>query len=143
MKLEKTNRNRWSVTFSVMFAVQLLASSLCISTAVQAAEVAANHCHESSTHAEMSRSDMSSENMQQEKNVIDHSMASACTHCASPDDFSVSINSLDHSPVMFLLAYMTTELAASKASAAPFTERAQAPPQSSTTLYTTTQRILI
>ena len=141
MKLAKANRSKWSVTFSVMFAVQLLASSLCISTAVQAAGVAENHCHESSMHAEMPRSDMQSASMKH----VEGSMDLACTHCASPDDFAVYITHVDHSPVTFLLAYVETDaiaLTPETSSAFP-AERVQAPPRSSTTLYNTTQRILI
>jgi hypothetical protein len=146
MKLAKANRSRWNVTFSVMFAVQLLASSLCISTAAQAVEITAgNHCHESSIHAGMPTSDMQAANMQQEENAMDHSMAMACTHCASPDNFTVYTTHVDHSPVTFLLAYMETDAIAftPETSSAFPAERVQAPPRSSTTLYNTTQRIRI
>lgn len=145
MKLMRGNRNRWSMAFSVMFAVQLLASSLCIATAVQAVEITtSNHCHES-TMPNMSRSDIQSASMQHEANAMDHSMASACTHCASPNKFTVFAAHVDHSPVTFLLAYVATEspVSTSEVSSVSFTERAQSPPRSSTTLFTTTQRIRI
>ncbi len=135
------------MTFSVMFAVQLLASSLCISTAAQAVETATgNHCHESSIHAGMPASDIqAASSTQQEENAMGHSMAMACTHCASPDNFTVYTTHADHSPVTFLLAYVESDAIAfaPEAFSAFPAERVQALPRSSTTLYNTTQRILI
>jgi uncharacterized protein involved in copper resistance len=146
MKLMRRNRNRWSVAFTLVFAVQLLASSLCISTAAQAVETTAdNHCHESRMHAGMPTSDMQAASMQQEENAMDHSMAMACTHCASPENYTLFVNGLDVSPTDLLLAFVVVDRSTttSATSLSNFIERAQAPPRSSTTLYNTTQRIRI
>ncbi len=146
MKLIRGSRNKWSMAFSLMFAVQLLASSLCISTAVQAVEtVASNHCHESMMHSGMPHSDTEAASVQHETAAMDHAMKSACTHCASPDDFTISATHTDHAPATFLLAYVAIDEAASapETVSARFAERVQAPPRSSTTLYSTTLRILI
>ncbi|MFC1536222.1 hypothetical protein ACFL48_00230 [Pseudomonadota bacterium] len=126
-------RSRQSVTFTAIFALQLFAASFCISSATQAAEtVATNHCHASVDSASSGHTGMQ------------HSPESTCSHCAAPDDFSFSINDLNQAPGMQLLAYIEFKAVYSEPESAAFnTERAQAPPNSSKTLYTTTQRIRI
>jgi len=82
--------------------------------------------------------DMSSEPMQEIP-------ASACSHCTSPDGVTISSSFLDQAPVVVLIAYMATKATAStfESPALLFIEKAQAPPNSSSTLYTTTQRIRV
>jgi len=126
------------MAFTFVFAVQILVSSLCISTAAQAMEtVSLEHCHQSMEHSNMQH-EMGSEPMQEMP-------MPACSHCASPDDFAVYVNDLDVSPVELLIAFIAFGEANNPSAAVSlnFSERVQAPPRSSTTLYTTTQRILI
>jgi len=130
MKLMRRDRNRWSVAFTLVFAVQILISSLCISTTAQAMETASSeHCQQSMEQA----------NMHHEMSM------SACSHCASPEDFALFSSSLDLSPTDLLLAFVVvdTSTATSATTLLNFMDRAHAPPRSSTTLYNTTQRIRI
>lgn len=143
MKLVRRNRNRWSVTFTLVFAVQLLTSALCVVPSAQAAEaIKANHCHEAMQHNSGQQP-----NMQHEmgSNHIQEMPMSACSHCASPESFALFIHDLDISPTDLLFAFVVLETYSTTATTASlnFMERAHAPPRSSTTLYNTTQRIRI
>ena len=71
--------------------------------------------------------------------------ATTCSHCASPDDITLFVNDLDISSPHLILAFVVMEAFSiqTEAELPSFTERPQAPPRSSTTLYTTTQRIRI
>ena len=125
----------------LVFAVQVFASSLCISTTAQAVEtVSLEHCHQSMEHSGIQH-EMSSMQAQPMQEIP----MSACSHCASPDDFAIFVNDVDASPADLLLAFIVLETIPATSSAAlpNFVERAQAPPNSSSTLYTTTQRIRI
>ncbi|MDT8376766.1 MAG: hypothetical protein RQ867_08570 [Mariprofundaceae bacterium] len=142
MKLMRRNHNRLSVTLTLVFAMQILASSLCISTAAQAMEtVSLNHCHQSMEHSNMQH-EMGSRSMQAQPEQLP---ISACSHCASPDDFAVFVNDLDSSPVGFLIAFVASGETANPSATVSLSlsERALAPPRSSTTLYTTTRRIRV
>ncbi|NOR72684.1 MAG: hypothetical protein GQ467_02250 [Mariprofundaceae bacterium] len=138
MKLMKRDRNRWSVAFTLVFAVQILVSSLCISTTAQAMETASSeHCQQNMEQVNMHH-EMGSQPM--------HEMSmSTCSHCASPEDFTLFASSLDVSPADLLLAFVVVETPATTSATTllNFMERAYAPPRSSTTLYNTTQRIRI
>ena len=135
-------RHHGRIALALIFTAQILISSLCISTAAQAMEtVSLEHCHQSIEHSNMQH-EMSSEAM----HVDTQNMPmSACSHCSSPEDFSLFTSHIDLSPADFLLAIVEVgELASSTPLTLPaFVERTQAPPNSSSTLYTTTQRIRI
>jgi len=147
MKLMGRNRNRWSAAFALVFAVQLLASTLCLVSSAQAAEeIKASHCHESmqrdsEQHASMQH-EMGDRSMQSQP---EPSPMSACSHCASPENFALFVNNLDLSSTDLLLAFIVVEtaLTTSETTSQNSVDRAQAPPRSSTTLYSTTQRIRI
>jgi len=147
MKLMGRNRNRWSVAFTLVFAVQLLASTLCIVSSAQAAEeIKANHCHETMQMNSADQMDMQHEMASMPMLAQpEPSPMSVCSHCASPENFALFLNNLDISPSDLLLAFVMvdTSSTASATASQSFIERAQAPPRSSTTLYTTTQRIRI
>ncbi|MES0372187.1 MAG: hypothetical protein ABUK11_07900 [Mariprofundaceae bacterium] len=138
MKLMRGNRNRWSVAFTLVFSVQLLVSALCVIPSAQAAVVAeVTHCNEAMQH-EMSAKSMQEMAMQAQP---ESSPMATCSHCSSPENFALFLNNLDISPSDLLLAFVVVETAATTSQ--NFIARAQAPPRSSTTLYTTTQRIRI
>ncbi|MCF7821969.1 MAG: hypothetical protein K9M17_05965 [Mariprofundaceae bacterium] len=145
MKLMRGNRNRWSMAFTLVFTVQLLASTLCVVSSAQAAEVIkASHCHEAIQHdpGQHVQHGMGIRPMQPQSEQLP---MSACSHCASPENFALFVNDLDASPADLLFAFVVLETYATAATAASlnFIKRSLAPPRSSTTLYTTTQRIRI
>jgi hypothetical protein len=147
MKLMRNNRNRWSMTFTLVFAVQLLVSALCIIPSAQAAvAIEANHCHEAMQHNSGQQPNMQHEmGAKQMQAQPEQLPTSACSHCASPASFAVFINDLNISPTDLLFAFVVLETYSTTATTASlnFMERAQAPPRSSSTLYNTTQRIRI
>ncbi len=131
----------------LVFAMQILVSSLCISTSAQAIEtIAPEHCHQnmmgSDTSHDMMHHSMSDMSMQAQPEQMPKS---ACSHCDSPDEIALFVNDLDISSPHLILAFVVMETFSTDAEAVlpNFSERAQAPPRSSTTLYTTTQRIRI
>jgi hypothetical protein len=130
------------MAFMFVFAVQIFASSLCISTTAQAAEASSlEHCHQNIEHAAMQH-EMGSMPMQAGSEQLP---MSACSHCSAPDDFTVISSAPDQIPVTFLVIYLATTLMTPTFGATTplFIEKAQAPPNSSSTLYITTQRIRI
>lgn len=147
MKLMRGNRSRLSMTFMLVFAVQILVSSLCISTSAQAMEtISPEHCHQSMTDTDMGHGmthhSMSEIPMQAQPEQMP---PATCSHCSSPDDIALFVNDLDISSPHLILAFVVMETISTHAEAElpGFIERAQAPPRSATTLYTTTQRIRI
>jgi len=145
MKLMGRNRNRLSVTFTLVFAVQLLATTLCLVSSAQAAEeITANHCVDAmqmdSTHQMAMQHEMAVKPMQAQSEQMP---MSACSHCESPEDIALFINNLDLSNLLSAFIVVETSATTSATTSQNFVERAQAPPRSSTTLYTTTQRIRI
>jgi len=135
------------MTFMLVFAVQILVSSLCISTSAQAGErLSPGHCHQSMTDSgmahDMMHQTMSKMPMQGQSEQVP---PATCSHCSSPDDIALFVNDLDISSPHLILAFvvMASISIHSKAELPGFIERAQAPPRSSTTLYSTTQRIRI
>jgi len=141
MQLMRGNHRRLGVAFSVIFAMQLLASSLCIVTPAQATEAVSNgHCHQS----------MHSMNMGHTAKAMHPSLPrkhdTACTHCDSPQNLNTTVQAADLVPAAMLLAVVVplAEIASPAAvHTSGFADRAQAPPDSSDTLFTTTQRIRI
>ena len=147
MKLMRRNRNRSSVVFTLIFAVQLLASTLCVVSSAQAAEaIQASHCHETMQHDSGQQMDMQHEMGAQSIQAQSEPLPmSTCSHCAAPENFTLFVNDLDVSPsdLLFAFVVMETPVTTSATASLNFMERAQAPPRSSTTLYTITQRIRI
>jgi len=145
MKLMGRNRNRWSVAFTLAFSVQLFASTLCLVSSAQAAEeIKASHCHETmqmdSSHQMAMQHEMGTKPIHDQSEKMP---MSACSHCESPEDIALFINDLDLSGQLFTFIVVETSATTSASTSENFTERAQAPPRSSSTLYTTTQRIRI
>lgn len=139
MKLIRGHRSNWIKVYSFVFALQFLVSSFCIASPVVAVEaVISNHCHQSMGHSNMMKHGVSSIPMQKNQ-------TSACTHCSSPDDFSVFSTDLDSPLVEQLITFVVSAdtILPNTTAWLNLSGRAQAPPQSSTTLYTTTQRIRI
>ncbi|HKI60492.1 MAG TPA: hypothetical protein VKA23_05610 [Mariprofundaceae bacterium] len=147
MKLMRGSRGRLSITFMLVFAVQVLVSSLCISTSAQAmGTIAPEHCHQNMASFDMGhgimQQTMSEMPMQPQSEQLP---SSTCSHCDSPDEIALFVNDLDISSPHLILAFMVMETIAQQSgiNLPDFIERAQAPPRSSSTLYTTTQRIRI
>jgi len=126
---------------SAVFVVQLLISSLCFATPASAAQpILSGHCHEQMQieHA-MTQADMP---MQK---GMHHDSDHVCAHCDSPQNLNTVSHATDLAPTTMLLAYVSTYAEIQVPIAAePFsTDKAQAPPDSSTLLLTKTQRIRI
>ncbi len=149
MKLMGRNRDSrykgWSVAFTLVFAVQLLASTLCLVSSAQAAEeIMASHCHETMKMDSGHHMSMQHEMGAKPAHAQPEDMQmSTCSHCESPEDVALFVNDLDLSEQLsaFIVVEASTTFPAT--ASRNFMERAQAPPRSSTTLYTTTQRIRI
>lgn len=131
----------------LVFAVQILVSSLCISTSAQAMEtISPEHCHQSMANSDMNHGMMHQAMSEMPMQAQPEQMPkSACSHCDSQDEIALFVNDLDVSSPHLILAFVVMEtINQQSASDLPnFIERAQAPPKSSSTLYTTTQRIRI
>ena len=129
----------------LVFAVQILVSSLCISTSAQAMEtISTEHCHQDMANAGMDHGMMQA-SMSTESTQPVQMPPATCSHCDSPGDIALFVNDLDISSPHLILAFVVSETVSihTEAELPNFIERAQAPPRSSTTLYTTTQRIRI
>jgi len=131
----------------LVFAVQILVSSLCISTSAQAMEtISPEHCQQTMANSEMDHGMMHQAMSEMPMQAQPEQMPkSACSHCDSQDEVALFVNDLDISSPHLILAFVVMETFSihSEAELPDFSERAQAPPRSSTTLYTTTQRIRI
>jgi len=137
MKLNRGVTRRLRTAVSALFAVQLLVSSFCFVAPASAGEgMVSGHCHEKMQikHAQMPM-----------QKASHHDSGSACTHCDSPQNLHTVAYAADLTPATMLLAIFASHDAVT----APFAgERfppanAQAPPDSSRLLFTTTQRIRI
>jgi len=135
MKFNRGATHRLRSAVSALFVVQLLIASFCMVTPAAAMEeISSGHCHKQVSQ-EMHH------NMSGSQHDLDH----VCAHCDSPQNLNTLTHAFDLTPAHMLLAYISAyaEIQSSIAAESFSTDKAQAPPDSSTLLLTTTQRIRI
>jgi len=137
MKWMKGDKRHLRTAFSAVFLVQLLVASFCFVTPASAVEpVVSEHCHEQ-------MGSMSGDMPMEQPSH--HGSSKGCAHCDAPQNLNTVSATTDLTPSAMLLAIVApfTE-AVMPASTDAFTgEKAQAPPDSSGILLSTTQRIRI
>ena len=148
MKLRREIKRHLLTTVSAVFIVQLLVSSFCFVTPASAMEtMASNHCHEqmmqmdTNHHTDM----MHDGSAHQWGHQPVHPSGSACSHCDLPQNATTASHAIDLTPAPMLLAVLTSYIDsfAAVTDKSFRLEKAQAPPDSSDLLLTTTQRIRI
>jgi len=141
MKLNREVTRRLRTAVSALFVVQLLVSSFCMVSPASAAQTSiSEHCHE--------QMQMSPGNMpvsQSSHHSSHHTADNGCAHCDMPQDLNTVSASHNISPVAVLLAVVTSanETLPPVSITAFSPEKAQAPPDSSGILLTTSQRLRI
>ena len=136
MKLPIKIHKHLRTALSAVFVIQLLAASLCFVASASAMETETTSlCHE--------QMHMSTENMVHQQKPQHHS--DACTHYDAPQNLTATSITINLIPAAVLLAIVEKPLTADLQFERDFVqiEKAQAPPDSSTLLLTTTQRFRI
>lgn len=137
MKLNRGVNRRLRTVVAAVFAVQLLVSSFCFAIPASAGQaVATGHCHEKmlTMHSGMP--------MEQPTH---HDSGKGCAHCDAPQNLNTVSVATDLAPAAVLIAIVEplAEVGMPVSADVFSAEKAQAPPDSSDLLLTTTQRIRI